>query len=255
MKFKLKFKLMKNSVITAAYLIIGDEILSGRTQDENLNFIAKGLVEIGVVLKEVRVVADVENEIIEAVNQLRKKYNYLFTSGGIGPTHDDITSAAIAKAFGDKLILHKEAEQILIHWYGEARINDAVLKMAHIPQTAKLLDNPISSAPGFIMENVIVMAGVPKIMQAMFNIAKKSLISGDKITSRDIKVSLVESEIAKELTDLQNKFDDITIGSYPFQGGTTLVFRSINLQKLDDCVNQMVNIINNKNKNSIIEIN
>lgn len=243
---------MKNSVITASYLIIGDEILSGRTQDQNLNYIAKGLVEIGVVLKEVRVVADNESEIIEAVNHLRQKYDYLFTSGGIGPTHDDITSAAVAKAFNDDLIKNKEAEQILIKHYGIERINDAVLKMAHIPAKAKLLDNPVSSAPGFIMENVIVMAGVPKIMQAMFEIAKKSLITGEKIKSKELTITLTESQIAKELTDLQNKFSDISIGSYPFQGGTNLVFRSVNLEKLDDCVNQMINIINAKHENSII---
>ena len=246
---------MKNSVVTASYLIIGDEILSGRTQDKNLNFIAKGLVDVGIVLKEVRVVPDNESEIIEAVNHLRKKYNYLFTTGGIGPTHDDITSAAIAKAFDDELVKNKEAEEILIYHYGEGNVNEARLKMAYIPSRGKLLDNPVSSAPGFIVENVIVMAGVPQIMQSMFNIAKKSLIGGDKIISKEIKTLMVESQIAKELTDLQNKFDDIAIGSYPYQGGTTLVFRSINLHKLDDCVNQMVNIINSKNKNSIIEIN
>ncbi len=246
---------MKNSSVTASCLIIGDEILSGRTQDKNLNFIAKELVSIGINLKEVRVVSDNENEIIAAVNELRKKYNYLFTTGGIGPTHDDITSLAISKAFGDELVKNKEAEKILIHHYGKENINEARIKMAYIPLKAKLLDNPVSSAPGFIIENVIVMAGVPNIMQSMFYAAKKDLVHGSKVESREIKISITESVIAKEMEDLQNKFDDISIGSYPYQGGTSLVFRGINLKNLDDCVKQMISIVKEKDQNLIIKVN
>lgn len=232
--------------VSAAFLIIGDEILSGRTQDKNLNFLAKELSDIGINLREVRVVPDIEEEIIFAVNALRKKYNYLFTSGGIGPTHDDITSASIAKAFNDKLIKNTEAEAILIHYYGKENVNEARLKMAFVPSSASLLDNPISSAPGFIIENVIVMAGVPEIMRSMFMAAKKDLIGGSKVRSREIVISITESHVAKELSDLQNKFVEVTIGSYPFVGGTSLVFRSSDLKKLNEAVEKMVNILDKK---------
>ena len=188
----------KLNLVNAAFLIIGDEILSGRTQDENLNFLAIELGKIGINLREVRIVPDIESEIIAAVNSLRKKFNYLFTSGGIGPTHDDITSAAVAKAFNDQLIKNKKAEEILINHYGKNNINAAQLKMAHVPSSAKLLDNPISSAPGFIIENVIIMAGVPKIMRAMFIAAKKELIGGAKIISKEMRFDLMESIIAAD---------------------------------------------------------
>ncbi|MES2677989.1 MAG: molybdopterin-binding protein [Pseudomonadota bacterium] len=233
-------------LINAAFIIIGDEVLSGRTADKNLNFLAQELTAMGINLKEVRVVPDDEVEIIAAVNALRKKFNYVFTSGGIGPTHDDITSAAIAKAFNDDLIKNKEAEQILIDYYGQENVNEARLKMAFVPSRATLLDNPVSSAPGFIIENVIVMAGVPKIMQAMFFAAAKNLVGGDKIISKEIKINLTESIIAKDLTDLQKEFSGVSMGSYPFDGGTALVFRSIDAQLLEKAVEKMTQIINNK---------
>ena len=158
----------KNNIVSAGLLIIGDEILSGRTVDQNINFLAKNLSENGIILREVRVVGDFENEIIFAVNELRKKFDYVFTSGGIGPTHDDITSLSIAKAFDQDLILNEVAHKILIQHYGAENVNEARLKMAYLPRKASLLDNPISSAPGFRIENVFVMAGIPKIFQAMF---------------------------------------------------------------------------------------
>jgi molybdenum cofactor synthesis domain-containing protein len=148
-------------------IIVGDEILSGRTVDQNINFLAKNLAQIGINLQEVRVVGDFENEIISALNELRKKFDYVFTSGGIGPTHDDITSLCIAKAFSDELIIHQEAKEILYKFYGPENVNEARMKMATLPSKAKLLNNPISSAPGFYLENVFVMAGIPKIFQAM----------------------------------------------------------------------------------------
>jgi molybdenum cofactor synthesis domain-containing protein len=237
---------MSNSFVTASYLMIGDEILSGRTQDRNLNFLATQLSNIGINLKEVRVIPDDEEEIILAVNLLRKKYDYLFTTGGIGPTHDDITSLSISKAFGDELIKNKEAEQILIDHYGADNVNEARLKMAYVPSLAKLLDNPVSSAPGFMVENVIVMAGVPKIMQSMFEAAKKDLCGGLKIKSKEVKALITESQIAKELTDLQEEFKSVSMGSYPFQGGTSLVFRSVDLKKLDESVSDMINILNSR---------
>jgi len=244
-----------SNLVTASYLIIGDEILSGRTQDKNLNFIAKELVEMGINLKEVRVVPDDEDEIILAVNELRKKYNYLFTTGGIGPTHDDITSLSIARAFNDELIKNKEAEQILIDYYGQNNVNEARLKMAYVPSQARLLDNPVSSAPGFIIDNVIVMAGVPKIMQYMFEAAKKDLKSGIKIKSMEIRISITESVIAKDLENTQNKYIDLSVGSYPFAGGTSLIFRGGDIIILSNAVDEMVNILNLKHKNSIIKIN
>ncbi len=243
-----------NNFINAAYIIIGDEILSGRTKDKNLNFLAINLAKIGISLKEVRVVPDVEKEIIDAVNILRRKFTYVFTSGGIGPTHDDITSLAISKAFRDKLIKNKEAEQILIHYYGKAGINEARLKMAYVPSKSRLLDNPVSSAPGFIIDNVIVMAGVPKIMRAMFKAAKKELIGGSKILSKELKISLTESIIAKDLEELQKKFPNVSMGSYPFNKGTSLVFRSADIMSLEKSFAKMILIVNSIKKNAIIGI-
>jgi molybdenum cofactor synthesis domain-containing protein len=234
-------------LVTAAFIIIGDEVLSGRTADKNLNFLAKELTAMGINLKEVRVVADDEDEIVLAVNHLRKKFNYVFTSGGIGPTHDDITSASIAKAFGDDLIKNEEAEQILIDYYGAKNVNEARLKMAFVPSNASLLDNPVSSAPGFIIENVIVMAGVPKIMQEMFFAASKNLVGGDKIVSKEIRVNLTESLVAKDLAILQKEFNNVSMGSYPFEGGTGLVFRSVDVGNINLASQKMTQIIKNLN--------
>lgn len=230
-------------LVNAAFLIIGDEILSGRTADKNLHFLANELTAMGINLKEVRVVPDDEREIILAVNELRKKFKYVFTSGGIGPTHDDITAASIAKAFDDDLIKNKEAEQILINHYGADKINEARLKMAFVPSKAKLLDNPVSSAPGFMIENVIVMAGVPKIMQGMFLAAKKNLVAGDKIISEEIKTNLTESYIAADLTNLQKEFPQVAMGSYPFDGGTALVFKSVDVLAIKQAVEKMQKLI------------
>ncbi|HLD77063.1 MAG TPA: molybdopterin-binding protein [Rickettsiales bacterium] len=222
---------MKKNIVSAAFIIIGDEILSGRTNDQNLNFLAINLSTIGINLREVRVVADITQEIIDAINALRHKFDYVFTSGGIGPTHDDITSQSIAKAFNVKIELNKEAEEILHKHYG-VDINEARLKMAMIPTGASLLNNPISSAPGFRIKNVFVMAGVPKIFQAMFAAAKKELIGGEKTLSQEIKINLVESKIAKDFEELQKEYPNVTMGSYPFEGGTSLVFRSIDEKSL-----------------------
>jgi molybdenum cofactor synthesis domain-containing protein len=239
-------------IVTAAFIIIGDEILSGRTQDANLNFLATELTEAGISLKEVRIVPDIEEEIILALNHLRKKFDYIFTSGGIGPTHDDITASSIAKAFGEELILNQQGLEILTHHYGKENLNEARLKMAYTPKNAKLLDNPVSSAPGFRVENVFVMAGVPKIFKAMFFAAKKELTGGKKIKSHEIKTTLTEGVIAKQLTDLQKKYPHITIGSYPFEGGTALVFRGIDYNNVDKATTEMIEIINQIKPNAII---
>lgn len=241
----------KNSV-SAALLIIGDEILSGRTQDENLNFLAINLTQIGIELSEARIVPDQNQAIISAANELRKKYDYLFTSGGIGPTHDDITSAAIAEAFGDELIKNAQAEEILFKHYGRENVNEARLKMAFLPKNASLLDNPISSAPGFRIGNVFVMAGIPKIFRAMFDAARPQLICGNITASEEIKISLTESLIAKDLTDLQLEFSEVSIGSYPFEGGTSLVFRSKNQVMLTKSKAKMLAIIDKINPDSIL---
>jgi len=245
---------MNNNFITAGFIIIGDEILSGRTADQNLNFLAKNLSEIGIVLKEVRVIGDYEVEIISTIRELKNKYNYIFTSGGIGPTHDDITSISVAKAFDQPLILNDIAKKILIHHYGENNINEARMKMAYLPKNALLLDNPVSSAPGFVIENVFVMAGVPKIFQAMFKASINFLKTGEKILSRELKISLTESIIAKDLSNLQLQFPDISMGSYPFEGGTSLVFRGTNSTKLSQAFELMISYIHEINKNEKIEI-
>ncbi len=229
--------------VTAAMVIIGDELLSGRTQDLNLHFLAQNLTQIGIDMGEVRIVPDIEEEIINAVNFLRKKFDYVFTSGGIGPTHDDITSAAIAKAFGDKLIKNDEGERILIKHYGAKNVNEARLKMAFIPESASLLDNPISSAPGFRIGNVFVMAGIPTIFQAMFEAAKSELVGGAKTESREIKISATESVIAKDFSDLQKKYPQVVMGSYPFESGTSLVFRGKDVSMLELAVSEMRNLL------------
>jgi molybdenum cofactor synthesis domain-containing protein len=223
---------MTASAITASLIIIGNEILSGRTQDKNIQFIANGLGALGIVLREVRIICDDETEIITTVNSIRSRYDYVFTTGGIGPTHDDITSAAIAKAFGVKLLLHPEAVRRLERHYAEGELNEARLKMAYIPENAALIDNPVSNAPGFIIENVYVMAGVPRIMQAMFDGIKHQLTGGDIVQSEQLSVYLPEGKIAKGFSDLQEKYPAVEMGSYPFirheRLGTSLVLRSTN---------------------------
>ena len=233
---------MKKDIVTAAFVIIGDEILSGRTVDKNLNFLAQELSNFGVNLREVRVVPDVTSEIIKAVHEVKDKYDYIFTSGGIGPTHDDITSDAMARAFGTKLIKHEVAEKILHDYYGD-EINEARMKMAYIPLGATLLDNPVSSAPGFRIHNVFVMAGVPKIFRAMLAAAMKEMVGGKKTESKEIKTELVESLIAQDFETLQKKYPQVSMGSYPFDGGSSLVFRSIDYDALEKSYHEMVEIV------------
>jgi len=200
---------------TAAVIIIGNEILSGRTQDVNLNTIAKKLSEIGVKLAEARVVPDVEAEIIAAVNALRARYTYVFTTGGIGPTHDDITSATIAKAFGVPLIEHPDARARLLGFYTPAKLNEARLSMAYVPEGAELIDNPISAAPGYRIENVFVLAGVPTVMQAMMNAVAADLQHGPAISSVTISCALGEGTLARDLAAIAARYPALEIGSYP----------------------------------------
>lgn len=223
--------------VTAALLIIGNEILSGRTVDANLPYLATFLGQIGIRMVEVRVVPDIEAEIVDAVNALRAKVDYVFTTGGIGPTHDDITAASIAKAFGRKLIRHPEAERRLIAFYPPERRTEARMKMAETPEGAELIDNPVSVAPGFIVENVHVMAGVPKIMQAMLDTLKPRLKGGALVRSRTLVVFRGEGDMAQALAAIQGRYPQIDIGSYPFfrmdKPGTSIVFRGDDLALID----------------------
>ncbi|HEY1720444.1 MAG TPA: molybdopterin-binding protein [Magnetospirillaceae bacterium] len=220
---------MADGEVTAAILIIGNEILSGRTQDTNVAYIALGLNEAGVRLKEVRVVPDDEKEIIDAVNALRAKFTYVFTTGGIGPTHDDITAECIAKAFGVKLLRDPRAVERLKRVIAPENLNEARLRMANIPEGGDLIDNPVSAAPGFRIGNVHVMAGIPRVMQGMFDGVKGSLKGGKKVLSQSIDIYTGEGAIAAGLTAIQSERPSVEIGSYPFarQGifGTVIVAR------------------------------
>jgi len=214
---------------TAAILVIGNEILSGRTQDINVQYIAAGLGQAGVRLKEVRVVADDEAAIIEAVNALRAQYRYVFTTGGIGPTHDDITAECIAKAFQVKLSRDLRAVERLLKQIKPENLNEARLRMANIPEGADLIDNPVSHAPGFHIGNVYVMAGVPRIMQAMFDGVKPTLTGGARVLSASVIIHAPEGSVAAGLSEIQAGAPDTEIGSYPFakdgRFGTVIVTR------------------------------
>jgi molybdenum cofactor synthesis domain-containing protein len=215
--------------VTAALVIIGNEVLSGRTQDANLQYIASGLNDVGVRLKEVRVVADDETAIIGAVNELRARHAYVFTTGGIGPTHDDITAECIAKAFGVALLRDPRAVERLLRQIKPENLNEARLRMANIPDGADLIDNPVSHAPGFKIGNVYVMAGVPKIMQAMFDGVRASLKGGAKMLSQSVTIHMGEGAIADSLRQIQDHRPEVEIGSYPFSRdgkfGTVIVTR------------------------------
>jgi len=224
---------------SAALLIVGNEILSGRTTDANLPYIAGRLNTLGIRLSEVRVVPDIESEIVDAVNILRARYTYVFTTGGIGPTHDDITADCMAKAFGLPLIEHPEARRRLQERYDESGIelNEARLRMARTPEGAMLIDNPVSAAPGFQVENVFVMAGVPKIMQAMFESLRERLVGGEPLLSRSIACHLPEGLLAQGLGEIQARHDGVDIGSYPSYSsvgfGVAVVLRHTDPAALD----------------------
>ena len=206
------------ATVTAAILVIGDEILSGRTKDKNIGYIAEYLTNLGIDLKEVRVVPDEEKEIVEALNALRHRYNYVFTTGGIGPTHDDITADSVAKAFGVAIGHHPEAVAIIEKRAKERglELNESRLRMARIPDGATLIENKVSGAPGFRIGNVIVMAGVPAIMQAMLDAAAPDLKTGAKMHSVSINAGLKEGDIGTELGEVAKAHPGTMIGSYPF---------------------------------------
>ena len=206
----------KPQIVTAAVLVIGDEILSGRTKDKNIGHIAEYLTNIGIDLREVRVVPDVEEEIVAAVNALRARYTYLFTTGGIGPTHDDITADCVAKAFGVPIDYDPRALAIMRERFSEADLNEARKRMARIPDGADLVLNKVSKAPGFWLGNVIVMAGVPAIMQAMLDDVAPKLKTGAKMLSVSVRADAREGDIGSELAAVAKAHPGTTIGSYPF---------------------------------------
>jgi molybdenum cofactor synthesis domain-containing protein len=227
------------TIVTAAVLVIGDEILSGRTKDKNIGYIAEYLTAIGVELKEVRVVADEEAEIVAAVNALRARYTYVFSTGGIGPTHDDITADCVAKAFGVSIDYHPEALAILkANWAARGiEPNESRMRMARIPAGASLIVNKVSAAPGFRIGNVFVMAGVPSIMQAMLDEVAPTLKTGAKMLSESVRADLREGDIGTPLGLIAKAHPETMIGSYPFvddkgEPNTNLVIRSRDAQKL-----------------------
>ncbi len=241
----------KKAKFKASILIIGNEILSGRTQDTNTSTLATWLNSIGVKAEEVRVIPDVENIIVETLNLLRSKYDYVFTTGGIGPTHDDITAQSVSKAFGIKYEVHKEAFKILEAYYQIGEFNKGRQKMAWMPENANLILNPTSGAPGFNVENVYCLPGVPSILKSMLGGLKNKIIGGEPIKSLTISLRTVESEIANSLTKVQNDNLDVEIGSYPFfhagKLGVSIVIRSEDQNKIDDCNSQILKFVNDKN--------
>jgi molybdenum cofactor synthesis domain-containing protein len=226
--------------VTACLLVIGNEILSGRTRDANLAYIAHGLNDVGVRLREARVIPDVAETIVATVNEVRQRFDYVFTTGGIGPTHDDITAECVARAFGVQLVLHPEAKRRLEANYKPGEINAARLRMAHVPEGAELIDNPVSRAPGFRIGNVFVMAGIPEVMRAMFDGVRGSLAGGRPMLSRSVSCALAEGVLAEGLGRLQARFADLEIGSYPFfrrgAHGVSLVLRGPDATRLGDAV-------------------
>ena len=245
------YRSMEQPIVTAAILVIGDEILSGRTKDKNIGYIAEYLTNIGIDLREVRVVPDVEEEIVAAVNALRARYTHVLTTGGIGPTHDDITANSIARAFGVSIDFDPRAVAILAVRYGKSDLNEARMRMARIPAGAELIENSISKAPGFSLGNVHVMAGVPMIMQAMLDALAPRLTTGRKMLSRSVPAGMGEGRIAKGLAAVQADFPDVSIGSYPtFEEGTgfttTIVLRSRDEERLvaaEAAVKSMIAIV------------
>ena len=240
----------KKTKVNAAILIIGNEILSGRTQDTNTSTLALWLNSIGVKVQEVKIIPDVEETIINSVNHLRKIYDYVFTTGGIGPTHDDITAESIAKAFNLEYEIHKEGYKLLEKYYKSGEFNEGRQKMIWMPKNAKLLLNPTSGAPGFNVENVFCLPGVPSILKSMLGGLKNDIVGGEPILSHTINLRTVESEIANSLTKVQDNNRDVEIGSYPFfqagKLGVSIVIRSEVQKKIDVCNSQILEFVKEK---------
>ena len=229
----------KNTKVNAAILIIGNEILSGRTEDKNLAYLANWLGKIGINLSEVRVILDDEEAIIVAVNNLRKKYDYVFTTGGIGPTHDDITTESIAKAFGVETRIDDDALEKMQEFLAGKELTEPLLKMLHIPEGGELIYSPATKAPGYKIGNVFVMAGIPKIMQGMLEGMYDYLEKGDVVHSKSLEIMIGESFFAEDLTKIQKQCPHVSVGSYPFSKdgvyGATIVLRSTQESELSSC--------------------
>jgi molybdenum cofactor synthesis domain-containing protein len=240
----------KNTKVNAAILIIGNEILSGRTQDTNTSTIAIWLNSIGVKVQEVRVIPDIESIIIDTINKLRQSNDYVFTTGGIGPTHDDITAESISKAFGLNYEINIEAYKILEAYYKPGEFNEGRQKMVWMPKDANLILNPTSGAPGFNVENVFCLPGVPSILKSMLGGLKNRIVGGKPILSHTISLRTVESEIASYLTSIQNNNKDVEIGSYPFfqagKLGVSIVMRSEEQSKIELCSSEVLKLVDQK---------
>ena len=245
-----------NKKLNAAIIIIGNEILSGRTHDVNVLNISNWLIGLGVKLEEVRIIPDVEKTIVKTINEVRKKFKYIFTTGGIGPTHDDITSKSISKAFKVKYCYHPEAYKILENYYDKGKFNVGRRKMAKTPKNASLIYNPSSAAPGFFIKNVYCLPGVPSILKSMLGGLNNKIIGGKKVISQTLSLRTVESEISAPLEKVQNRYKNLEIGSYPFfkQGklGVSLVMRSDNLKLIKKCKKEIMFFIKKKKIKIII---
>jgi molybdenum cofactor synthesis domain-containing protein len=242
--------------IIAGIIIIGNEILSGRTKDLNTSKLAKWLNSIGIKVIETRTIPDIEEKIISTINELKEKFDYVFTTGGIGPTHDDITSESVSKAFNLKYEIHKEAYKILEKYYGTDEFNEGRQRMSWMPSKANLILNPASGAPGFYVENVFCLPGVPSILESMLINLNNKLIGGEPILSKTISLTTLESEIAKPLKHVQEKNSEVDIGSYPFfrkgKIGVSIVITSREQSKIDKCNSQILELIKEK-KIEIVE--
>lgn len=239
---------MSKEIYTSALIIIGDEILSGKTHDANTPWLAENLNDSGVRLVEVRVIPDNKQKIIDTVNEMRKMHDYVFTTGGIGPTHDDITTESVAEAFGLELEINDTAYQALLDYYDKPEdVTESRKKMAIIPKGAKLIPNPVSGAPGINIENVYVFAGVPRIMQAMFDAVKHELKGGKPVETKSVGCNLAESLVAEGLSKVQDNYPMLSIGSYPkYQNGkfgTTLVLRGIDEDALAKATQEVVDLV------------
>ena len=245
-----------NKKLNAVIIVIGNEILSGRTQDVNVASISNWLNGLGVKLEEVRIIPDIEKNIVKTITEVRKKFLYVFTTGGIGPTHDDITAKSISKAFNVKYCYHPQAYKILKSYYKKGKFNLGRRKMAKMPENAALISNPSSAAPGFSVKNVYCLPGVPSILKSMLGGLNNKIIGGSKILSKTLSLRTIESEISIPLEKVQNKFKNLEIGSYPFfkQGkiGVSLVIRSKNLNLIKKSTNDIIKFVKKKKIKIII---
>ncbi|RZO38171.1 MAG: competence/damage-inducible protein A [Rhodospirillaceae bacterium] len=250
----------EKDIVTACLILIGNEILSGRTQDKNLNFLATGLNEIGIQMREARVIPDIRKKIVDTVNECRAEFDYVFTTGGIGPTHDDITSECVAEAFGVSMYRDQSIVDLLNSYMkgrGRSEMNEARMRMATFPEGAVLIKNEVSAAPGYKIGNVFVMAGVPRIMRSMFDEAKVHLEGGKKVQARGLAVDLPEGTIAEPLALVQARFKEVDIGSYPQMRNVgfrvSVVARGTDPDRLDQVIGELMQSLRDMGGNPLEE--